>query len=460
MPVIFEPFRIKVVEPITLSSREERERWIAEAGYNVFNLRSDQVIIDLLTDSGTAAMSQEQWGALITGDESYAGSRSFAELQTVARDLFGKQTIIPVHQGRAGEHLLFSTLVKRGHRIPSNGHFDTTIANILDNHGEPASLMCKEAADVQTSHPFKGNMDIEELERFLCEHDAAVPFVMLTVTNNSCGGQPVSIENIDAVAELCRAHSKPLVMDACRFAENAYFIRSREPGFASWTPKAIVQRMFRDAAVILFSGKKDALANIGGLVMVDDAALGERLKDRLIVIEGFPTYGGLAGRDLAAMAQGLREVVDPDYLRYRIRSIEWMAERLTAAGVPVMVPAGGHGIYLDAGRFLPHIPRSQFPGHALTIELYVRGGVRGVELGNVSFGRRGADGQDIFPPLDLVRLAMPRRAYTEAHAGYVCDVVIEAFAERGATGGYVFEWEAPTMRHFRSRFRPAGQRAA
>lgn len=454
MSIIFEPFRIKVVEPITMSSPEERESWIAAAGYNTFNLRSDQVIIDLLTDSGTAAMSQEQWAALIAGDESYAGSKSFLDLEATARDLFGKRTVIPVHQGRAGEHLVFSTLVKRGHRIPSNGHFDTTIANLLDNGGEPISLMCDEAKDPVTFHPFKGNMDLRALERILSEDGENIPFVMVTVTNNSCGGQPVSIANIEAISGLCKRFGKPLFMDACRFAENAYFIHAREEGFAGSSPKEIAQRMFTYADLIIFSGKKDALANIGGLVLVEDQALGERLKDRLIVIEGFPTYGGLAGRDLAAMAQGLREVVDSSYLRYRIRSIEWMVERLAGAGVPVLVPAGGHGIYLDGARFFPHLAPEQFPGHALAIELYRRGGIRGVELGNVSFGRKGSDGRPVFPPLDLVRLAMPRRAYTEAHAGYVCEVVQEVFADRDKVRGFAFEYEAPTMRHFRSRFRP------
>ena len=296
-------------------------------------------------------------------------------------------------------------------------------------------------------------MDLGALERLLGEDAEKVPFVMMTVTNNSCGGQPVSMANLESVSALCKKFGKQLFIDACRFAENAYFIKLREKGFADASPKQIAQQMFSFADLIIFSGKKDALANIGGLVLVEDRALGERLKDRLIVIEGFPTYGGLAGRDLAAMAQGLREVVDPSYLKYRLRSIEWMVERLVTAGVPVLVPAGGHGIYLDGARFLPHLSPEQFPGHALAIELYCRGGIRGVELGNVSFGRRGADGKPVFPPLDLVRLAMPRRAYTEAHAGYVCEVIQEVFSQRHLVRGFEFEYEAPTMRHFRSRFR-------
>ena len=454
MSVIFEPFRIRCVEQIQISTPEQRKAWLAEAGYNIFNLHSDQVMIDLLTDSGTSAMSAEQWAKIQAGDESYAGSKSFFELESIAREIFQKKTIIPVHQGRAGEHLVFSTLVKPGNVIPSNGHFDTTGANIQDNGGDPINLPIEEALDPACSHPFKGNMDVGKLERLLIEREEAVPFVMLTVTNNTGGGQPVSMKNIEDVAEVCKKFEKRLIIDGCRFAENACFIKNREEGFANETPKAIAQRMLRHAFLITFSGKKDALVNIGGLVALDEPELEEELKNRLIVTEGFATYGGLAGRDLAAMAQGLREVLDEQYLQYRLRTIEWMVERLVAAEVPVMVPAGGHALYLNSARFFPDLKPNEFPGIALVSELYLRGGIRAVELGNVAFGSKGADGHDVFPPLDLVRLAWPRRVYTEAHAGFVVEQIIELYRKRSDVGGYQFEIEAPVMRHFRSRFTP------
>lgn len=454
--MIFEPFRIKVVEPIYQSTPAERARWMIEAGYNVFGLRADQVMIDLLTDSGTSAMSDMQWAAMTAADESYAGSRSFYQFEAAAQEVFGKQIVIPVHQGRAGEHLVFSTLVKKGDLIPSNGHFDTTIANILDNGGEPVSLMCAEAGDPQVFHPFKGNMDLARLRELLVNEGGRIPFVMMSLTNNSCGGQPASLENIEAVAELCRGANKPLFIDACRFAENSFFIKLREASCAALSAAEIAKRCFSFASLIIFSAKKDAFANIGGLVALDDPALGERLKDRLILFEGFPTYGGLAGRDLAAIAQGLREVLDEEYLRYRLRTIEWMVERLLPAGVPVLVPAGGHGIYLDGAKFFPHLPAEHLPGLTLAAELYLRGGVRAVELGNVAFGRRDQDGKHTFPAHDLVRLAMPRRAYTEAHASYVVDQLIALYQSRHGILGFDFEYEAPTMRHFRSRFKRRG----
>ena len=451
--MIFEPFRIKVVEPIYRSTFEERKAWMEAAGYNVFGLHAEHVMIDLLTDSGTSAMSQDQWAALTAADESYAGSKSFFQFEAAAQEVFGKKIVIPVHQGRAGEHLVFSTLVKKGDIIPSNGHFDTTIANLLDNGGEPVSLMSPDASDTQAFHPFKGNMDLERLRELLKQQGERVPFVMISITNNSCGGQPVSLENIEAVHDLCRAAGKPLFIDACRFAENSFFIKLREPACATLTAKEIAKRCFSFASLIIFSAKKDAFANIGGLVCLDDDVLGERLKDRLILTEGFPTYGGLAGRDLAAIAQGLKEVLDEDYLRYRLRTIEWMVERLLPAGVPVLVPAGGHGIYLDGARFFPTLPATHLPGLTLAVELYLRGGIRSVELGNVAFGRRDAQGTEVFPSHDLVRLAMPRRAYTEAHASYVVEQIIELYNERDTVSGFEFVYEAPTMRHFRSRFR-------
>ncbi len=454
MPTIFEPFRIKVVEPIRISTETERGKWLKEAGYNLFNLHAEQVMIDLLTDSGTSAMSQEQWSAIFSGDESYAGSRSFYELENVAKDLFAKEIIIPVHQGRAGEHMLFSTLVKSGHRVPSNGHFDTTAANIADNGGEAVNLPSPESREPERAFPFKGNIDLAALREFLTANEAAVPFVLLTITNNFGGGQPVSLANIKAAHALCREFGKPLFLDACRFAENAYLIKLREKEYSSWSAKEIAQEIFRLADVVTFSGKKDALVNIGGLVCLNDRVLGEKLKNRLIVTEGFATYGGLAGRDLAAMAQGLREVVDEHYLHYRIRTIEWMVERLLDQKIPVIVPAGGHGIYLDAARFLSHLVKDDLPGIALAAELYLKGGIRGAELGNVAFGRKNEQGENVYPPLDLVRLAMPRRVYTEAHAGYVVEKIVAIFQRREKIGGYRFEVEAPVMRHFRSTFAP------
>ncbi len=451
--MIFEPFKIKVVEPIYRSTAEERQRWMEEAGNNVFGLRAEQVMIDLLTDSGTSAMSHDQWAALTAADESYAGSKSFFEFEAAAQRVFGKRIVIPVHQGRAGEHLVFSTLVKKGDLIPSNGHFDTTIANLLDNGGESVSLMSPDAADTQAFKPFKGNMDLKRLSALLAAEGGRVPFVMMSLTNNSCGGQPASLENIEAVHKLCVAAGKPLFIDACRFAENSFFIKLRESSCASMSAAEIAAKCFSFASLIIFSAKKDAFANIGGLVCLDDPVLGERLKDKLILFEGFPTYGGLAGRDMAAIAQGLKEVLDEEYLRYRLRTIEWMVERLLPAGVPVLVPAGGHGIYLDGAKFFETLPPDHLPGLTLAAELYLRAGVRGVELGNVAFGRRDAQGRNSFPTHDLVRLAMPRRTYTEAHATYVVEQIIELYNNRAQVRGFDFEYEAPTMRHFRSRFK-------
>lgn len=452
--VLFEPFRIKVVEPIRISTPEERRIWIKEAGFNMFGLRAEQVMIDLLTDSGTGAMSQEQWAAMQAGDESYAGSKSFYELESVAQNIFQKDVVIPVHQGRAAEHLVFSVLVKPGSKIPSNSHFDTTAANIQDNGGEPINLPIPEGKDPRAYHRFKGNMDTAALRRMLEEECEQVPFVMLTITNNTGGGQPVSLQNIREVHGICKEFGKQLVLDACRFAENAYFIKRREDGQEERSALEIAQEIFRYANIVTFSGKKDALANIGGLVCLDDRALSEQLKNRLIVTEGFATYGGLAGRDLAAMAQGLREVTDEDYLKYRLRTIEWVVERLNGRNLPVLIPAGGHAFYLEAERFFPHIPPDQFPGIALVVELYVRGGIRAVELGNVAFGTRNEQGENVFPELDLVRFAMPRRVYTEAHMGYVVDKIIELHEVRDTIKGYRFSFEAPVMRHFRSTFEP------
>lgn len=452
--IVFEPFRIKSVEPIRMSTEAERREWIAAAGYNVFNLKGDQVMIDLLTDSGTGAMSHEQWASLMSGDESYAGSKNFYELEEIARQIFQKRIVLPVHQGRAAEHLLFSALVKKNDLIPANGHFDTTGANISDNGGTPVALPIAESRDLKNRHPFKGNVDLAALQEFLEGNSERVPFVMLTITNNTGGGQPVSLENIRATKALCERFDKPLLIDGCRFAENSAFIAQREPGFSACSSREIAEEIFRNADFVIFSGKKDGLANIGGLLCLDDAELGTSLKNRLILTEGFSTYGGLAGRDLGALAQGLREVLDETYLRYRLRTIEWMVERLDAAGIPVLLPSGGHGIYLEAGRFFPHLPAHELPGIALVVELYRRRGVRAVELGNVAFGKRNEAGHHIFPEFDWVRLAMPRRVYTEAHAGYVVEGLIEIYHERHLVRGYDFVDEEVVMRHFRSTFRP------
>ncbi len=452
--IIFEPFRIKVVEPIKVSTVEERRQWIADAGYNVFNLRSEQVMVDLLTDSGTAAMSQEQWAAMQAADESYAGSRDFFTLEQVAQDIFGKKIIIPVHQGRAAEHLVFSTLVQDGQLIPSNGHFDTTAANIEDNGATAINLPVPEAKELQGTFPFKGNMNLDALEQLLAESVDRIPFVMVTITNNTGGGQPVSVANVEAVRTICDQFKKPLIIDACRFAENAHFVKRRDHSVANLTSKEIAARIFACASIITFSGKKDALSNIGGLVALDDEILAEQLKNRLVITEGFATYGGLSGRDLAAMAQGLREVLDEEYLTYRLRTIEWTAERLSRAGVPVLLPSGGHGVYIDAGRFFSKIPPEEFPGISLVTELYIRGGIRSAELGNVAFGHKNEDGKMVFPEFDFVRFAFPRRVYTEAHSAYLVETILEVFSERDSISGYRFKKEAPVMRHFRSTFEP------
>ena len=450
--VVFEPFRIKTVEPIRISTQEERRVWLKEAGYNMFGLKAEQVMIDLLTDSGTSAMSHEQWAKLQSGDESYAGSKSFFELEEIAKDIFQKSIVIPVHQGRAGEHLVFSVLVKKGDVIPSNSHFDTTAANIEDNKGIARNLPCPEASDLDSPFPFKGNMNLEALENLLKSSADHIPFVMLTITNNTGGGQPVSLENIQVVHDLCEKYNKPLIMDACRFAENAYFIKCREKGYENLSVKEIAQKTLSLASIITFSGKKDALVNIGGLVCLDDEGLAEKLKNRLIITEGFSTYGGLAGRDLAAMAQGLREVLEETYLSYRVRTIEWMVEHLSLNNIPVLKPAGGHAFYLDAGLFFPDIKPDHFPGIALVNELYIRAGIRAVELGNVAFGTRDAEGTNVFPPHDFVRFAIPRRVYTEAHAGYVVESLVELHEDRKYVSGWRFKYEAPVMRHFRSTF--------
>ena len=452
---IIEPFRIKAVEPLRFTTREEREAALAEAGWNLFGLRSDQVLIDLLTDSGTGAMSAEQWAGVMVGDESYAGSASFERFEAVVRDLTGKRHVIPTHQGRAAERILFSETVQPGDVVPNNTHFDTTRANVEFQGGVALDVPCPEAADLQADVPFKGNVDVDVLERAFAEHGAErIPLVMVTITNNSGGGQPVSLENLRAVRAVCDRHSTPLVLDAARFAENAWFIHEREAGQAARRPREIAEEVFRLADGCSISLKKDGLGNIGGVLALDDAELAARCRTLLILTEGFPTYGGLAGRDLEALARGLEEVTDPDYLRYRVRTAEYLAEKAWAAGVPTVRPPGGHAVYLDATAVLPHVAPRELPAQALAAELYLEGGVRGVEIGTLMFGRPGADGVDEPAPHELVRLALPRRVYTQSHVDYVGEV-IGAVAERAADlRGFRVVEQPAFLRHFTARLEP------
>ncbi len=451
-----EPWRVKVVEPINLPDRDTRLRRLEEAGYNVFAIPAADVYIDLLTDSGTSAMSDNQWAGLMVGDESYAGARNFFSFQETVQEITGLPLVIPTHQGRVAENLLFTTLVRPGMKIPSNNHFDTTRANIEVHGGEAVDLVIAEGRDPASEHPFKGNIDLERLDAFLAEHGRErVPVVMLTVTNNSGGGQPVSLGNICRTAELCRRHGVPFFLDACRFAENAYFIKRREPGQGQRSIRAIVADMFNAADGCTMSAKKDGLANIGGFIAMRDGSLFEQLKNMLILIEGFPTYGGLAGRDLEAVARGLREVLDERYLEFRIGQVAAFWERLDRAGIPMIRPAGGHAVYLDARGFLPHLAQERFPAQALTVALYLEGGVRGVEIGGVMFGRTDpATGAAVWPTLELVRLAIPRRVYTNAHLEYVAEIIEALHRDRGTVRGLRMLYGAPVLRHFTARFEP------
>ncbi len=447
MKTIIEPFRIKSVEPLRQTTPQERERFLEEAGYNLFLIEARNILIDLLTDSGTSAMSTEQWAAMMRGDESYAGSESFGRLKRAVQDLTGFRHVIPTHQGRAAERILFTVMCAPGQVVPNNTHFDTTRANIEFRGARAADLLCPEAADTQARLPFKGNMDAAALERLIRTEGAGrIPLVMLTVTNNSGGGQPVSLENIAEVKAVASRHGIPLYLDACRFAENAWFIQRREPGYADWTPKQVAQKMFSLADGCTFSAKKDAFANIGGMLCTNDDRLAEQEKDLLILTEGFPTYGGLAGRDLEAIAVGLAEVLDPDYLRYRIASTGYLGDHISSHGVPIVQPPGGHAIYIDAGRMLPHIPRSQFPGQALAVELYRHAGIRSVEIGSVMFGEQA--------PHELLRLAIPRRAYTQSHIDYVVEAILEVNQRREQIRGLEIVSQPQFLRHFSARFRP------
>ena len=448
-----EPFRIKAVEPIRFTTPEERERALEKAGHNVFLLRAEDVMIDLLTDSGTGAMSAAQWGALMQGDESYAGSRSFFHFRDAVHDLTGYKHIIPAHQGRAAERILFHSVLKPGDIVLNNIHFDTTRANIEVEAAEARDLVIAEGWRPELVLPFKGNMQLDALEETLRSAGDRVRMVMLTVTNNSGGGQPVSLENIRAVSRICKKYGKFFFLDACRFAENSWFIKLREPGQQQRTPKAIAQEMFSLADGCTFSAKKDGLSNIGGFLAMNDDALAEKCRNLLILTEGFPTYGGLAGYDMEAIAQGLVEVLDETYLRYRIDSVRYLAEKVANGGVPIVQPPGGHAVYIDAGQMLRHIQPLEYPGIALVNALYLAGGIRSVEIGSVMFGVR-PDGSEKAAGMELVRLAIPRRLYTQSHLDYVADVVTEVAKHRSELHGYRIVSAPRVLRHFTAAFEP------
>ena len=450
---IIEPFRIHAVEPLHMTTRQQRTQALTEAGYNLFGLRAQDVLIDLLTDSGTGAMSRDQWAAIQRGDESYAGSPSWFVFLDAVRNLFPFAHVIPTHQGRAAEKILFTAVGGPGKVVPSNTHFDTTRANVEYTGAEAVDLVIAEGRDPASRHPFKGNLDTEALEQLLADRAADVPVVMVTVTNNSGGGQPVSLANLRDVRAVCDRYGKPLFLDACRFAENAWFIRQREEGQGDRDVADIVRDMAALADGMTMSAKKDPLGNIGGWLAMNDDALAEQCRTLLILTEGFPTYGGLAGRDLEALAQGLTEAVDHDYLRYRIRSTAYLGEALADAGIPVVQPIGGHAVYLDARSLLPHIPQLQYPGQALAVALYETGGVRGCEIGTVMFGR-APDGTESPAAMDLVRLAIPRRTYTQSHVDYVIEVCTRVADQAADLRGYRIVSQPESLRHFTARFEP------
>ena len=449
MPVttIIEPFRIKSIEPIRWTTRAQREKLLRAAGFNLFLLPAEDVLIDLLTDSGTGAMSTEQWAGVMRGDESYAGSPSFVRFRDSVQDVFGYKHVIPTHQGRAAERILFSVMCKKGDVVPNNTHFDTTRANVEFTGAEALDLPCAEAKNPGESHPFKGNMDVAALQQTIQRAGRdRVPLVMLTITNNSGGGQPVSMQNAKDVKEVCRRHGIPFYFDACRFAENSYFIKLREPGYENKTPKEIAQEMFRLGDGCTMSAKKDGMANIGGFLCTNNDVLAQQEKNLLILTEGYPTYGGLAGRDLEAVGIGIQEALDEDYLKYRIASTAYLGRHISEEGVPIVQPPGGHAVYIDARAFLPHIPQEQFPGVALANELYLEGGIRSVEIGTLMFDQAAR--------MELVRLAVPRRVYTQSHIDYVVEVILEVWKRRRQIKGLKLVSAAPFLRHFTAKLEP------
>jgi len=455
MDLPFVPYKIKVVERLKRVSRAEREALLVKAGYNVFSLPSESIYVDLLTDSGTSAMSDAQWGAMIQADEAYAGSRDYYDFEETIRDIFGYKHVIPTHQGRVAENLLFSTQLDAESVVPNNSHFDTTRANVEYQGALALDCVIDEGLDPSIDHPFKGNMDLDKLDRVFVKYGKRIPFVMITITNNSGGGQPVSLANIREVSAYCRTRSVPLLFDACRFAENAWFIQQREAGYADKTIKEIAREIFSLGDGCTMSAKKDALVNMGGFLCLNDDDIAQEITNLLILIEGFRTYGGLSGRDLAAVAQGLREVLEQDYLTYRIGQVRRMGELMAERGVPILMPVGGHAVFVDAKRMLPHIPQSEFPAQALTCALYLEGGVRGVEIGSLMFEGTDPDtGEPTHPAMELVRLAVPRRVYTETHLAFVADCCARLKENSERLRGLRIVKQAPVLRHFTAVLEP------
>jgi len=456
--VLAEPYRIKVVEPIKITTKEQRRKILEEAGYNLFLVKAEDIYIDLLTDSGTNAMSHYQWAGLMIGDESYAGCRNFFHLKETVKELFGFDYFVPTHQGRPAENILFMLTIRPGDYVPNNMHFDSTRAHVIDKGGVPVDLVIEDAYNIEKEHPFKGNMDVNKLEDFIKKVGREkIPLVMLTLTNNTGGGQPVSMKNIKEVKSVCERYEIPLFFDAARFAENAYFIKEREEGYKDKSIKEIVYEMMSYADGFTMSCKKDGLVNIGGILAMRDEKLFERAKQLLILMEGFPTYGGLAGRDLEAISIGLREVIDESYLQWRIYQVRYLGEKLRKEGIPIVLPIGGHAVYIDIKSFLPHIPQSQFPDNAFATSLYLEAGIRTAALGSTAFSEKDKKtGKVKYPRLELVRLTIPRRVYTNSHMDYVADAVIRLYKEREKIKGLRIVYEPEIMRHFSARFEPIG----